>query len=282
MNKVVGFPRLAGGAGRLGNQLWEIASTLGIARDLGAEVRFPEWDYAPYFNVDPSLFGHSMEGVYDASNYATHIDPRARVYLQDFGLWQSIKEEIWEMFQPSEDAWNYLHAPQYDFIHTAEWSISLHVRRGDNVTHPIGIHPLRTLDYYKRAVDYLDPDSEATIIVFSDDIPWCKKHIEIAIDRDCHFVEGGMSRPEDWKREEYLSAPAMDWVDMQLMAQCDSHILSNSTYAWWGAFLATNGDVVYPSNWFGYKLNYIDASLMFPKGWVQIEDNPVGARGPRS
>jgi hypothetical protein len=277
----ISFPRLAGGAGRLGNQLWEIAGTLGIARKIGADVKFPEWDYAPYFDVDPDLFGHDVAGLPDAADYATHIDPRARVYLQDYGLWSFMRDEIWEMFQPSSKAWNVIYDPKWDWLHKLEWSIALHVRRGDNVTHPVGIHPLRTMGYYKRAVDLMDPGKEATIVVFSDDIPWCKINIEDAIGRECLFVEGNMSRPEDWKREEYLAAPPMDWVDMQLMAQCDGHIISNSTYSWWGAFLARGTPVVYPSNWFGYKLDYIDASLMFPKEWVEVEDYPVGIKTRR-
>ena len=40
---------------------------------------------------------------------------------------------------------------------------------------------------------------------------------------------------------------------MYLMSQCDGHILANSSFSWWGAWLGTNKDkkVIAPKNWFG-------------------------------
>src|SRR5512146_3125510 len=46
--KRISFSRL-GSHGRLGNQLFQIASTIGIAERAGAEAVFPEWEYESYF-----------------------------------------------------------------------------------------------------------------------------------------------------------------------------------------------------------------------------------------
>lgn len=277
----VGFPRLAGGAGRLGNQLWEIAGSIGLARKLGfPDPKFPEWDYMPYFQVPQHLFGHDMTGVRDISDFATHIDPRARVYLQDYNLWKDIEDEIWTMFQPTPLARRILDQMYESYYRIRDHTplLSLNVRRGDNVTHPVGIHPLRTMTYFKNAVERIDHDWDMQVVVVSDDIPWCKDHIEPVVGRRCVFLEGGLSRPHDYNPRAYKAAPAMDWTDLLFMTDCEHHIISNSTYAWWGAFLAASSIVIYPTNWFGYQLDYIDASLMFPSWWTEMEDLPIGRK----
>ena len=48
----ISFSQL-GKNGRLGNQLFQIHSTLGIAERLGATAAFPAWEYEKYF--EPSL-----------------------------------------------------------------------------------------------------------------------------------------------------------------------------------------------------------------------------------
>jgi hypothetical protein len=63
----------------------------------------------------------------------------------------------------------------------------------------------------------------------------------------------------------------MDWVDLQLMAQCKGgSVLSRSTYAWWGAFLSRNENVTMPTPWFGPRLSYIDTSLLVVPGWREV------------
>lgn len=268
------FRPLAGGAGRLGNQLWEIASTAGIARTRGEDFILPHWDYAPYFNVPKEFFGKVPGSAVDscATVQVNHIDDRAKVYLQDYNLWSHIADEVKEWFQPSDLAVDIL--SEWDDIFEAE-TLSVHIRRGDNVTHPVGIHPLRTMEYYMRAAAH---HPEADAIIFSDDIPWCQQNLTKVIAGDLIFIDGNPSRPPDSDQRAYRKAAPMDWIDLQLMANCDHHIISNSTYAWWGAFLSDDPAPIYPSNWFGFQLDYIDASLMFPDNWVEVEDYPKGMK----
>jgi hypothetical protein len=261
-----------GQAGRLGNQLWEIASTIGIAAKQGRMASFPPWEYQMYFSI-PEEFFHDEPGQ-DATQFAEHLDPRAQPYLQDYGLWKDHAALIREFFSPSQRALERLFDEDLTwFWHMGE-KISLHVRRGDNVTHPPGFHPLRSLDYYQAATATLP---ELPVVVFSDDIPWCQEHLPAALDRELHYYEG-VTRPREYlDRQKYLDSPVLDWIDLFLMRACDHHVISNSTYAWWGAFLSGDPAPIYPSNWFGRKISsYTDASLMFPPHWRELPDPTAG------
>lgn len=100
-------------------------------------------------------------------------------------------------------------------------SCSLHVRRGDYVGHPT-FDNICTPTYYSNAIAEIKKcvKQDVHFFVFSDDISWCKKT----------FGTEGFS---------YIDCNhGMDsWQDMMLISRCKHHILANSTFSWWGAFL---------------------------------------------
>ncbi len=270
---MITFPRLSQ-AGRLGNQLWQVASTIGIAASRGDASALPEnWDYRPFFMIPDSHFGPQI-GL-DAGNLPEHIDERTRVYLQDFGLFKGVEWWIKELlrFSPHavEIATNEASVPLWEY--PRPWT-SVHVRRGDNVTHPPGWHPLRSRTYYETAIRKLP--SDGTVIVFSDDPNWCRENMTEWLGRDI-LVYDGVTRPREYvDRQLYESSPVLDWIDLYFMTLCDHHILANSSYSWWGAFLSNNRHPIYPSRWFGRNLPYVNASLMFPDGWIEVDDPTQG------
>lgn len=273
--------RNLGNCGRLGNALWEIASTLGIAASRGEEAIFPRWDYAPYFHVPEHLFGDVMPSAVEATEFVPHMDYRAKPYLQDWNLFSGIEETIRNYFKPSHLAMETIDDPKFDWFHLLDDPIAVHIRRGDNVTHPLGIHPLRSIQYYQDALQVVraDLDEEHPVVVFSDDIEWCKETLGKAFKHSTgggiYYMEGNPQRPQEHLPEFRGSLP-MDWVDLQFMALCRYHIIANSTYSWWGAFLSDNPHPVYPSNWFGWQLKYINADLMFPPNWQRVFDATQG------
>ena len=270
---MIAYPSLSQ-TGRLGNQLWEVASTYGLASARGDVPSFPVWDYQEFFSCPDEWFVTPCVGEL-ATDLVPHLDPRSRAYLQDFNLFKDVQGEVRNFLRPSLKADEILASYGLGRFNKR---ISVHIRRGDNVTHPQGYHPLRSWDYYRSALDLVDPDG--SIIVFSDDPSWCEEHFERETGRKpVQFFEAGGPRPREYvDRLEYENAPVLDWIDLQLMAECDEHILSNSTYAWWGAFLSANMSPIYPSNWFGWRLPYIDASLMFPEGWREVNDPTMEAK----
>lgn len=270
---MITFP-LLGQTGRLGNQLWQIASTLGIAHSRGEEASFPPWAYQEWFNI-PAGFFTNQPGT-PATDLVPYLPPQGQMYLQDYSLWADIDWQIHDWFQPSAKAAQ--HFLQYtDFWKLEPPVMSLHVRRGDNIyedgvdvrSWKAAYHPLRPMSYYREALALREPDYQS-VAVFSDDIEWCEEHFR----GDMFYFFHGTPRPKEHK-PEYHGAPVLDWIDLQLMTFCDLHILSNSTYSFWGAYLSHDRSPIYPWPYFGTALKELDAGLMFPENWTRLTHAPV-------
>lgn len=135
-------------------------------------------------------------------------------------------------------------------------AVSLHVRRGDYAKNPQtnATHGLCPVDYYRAAVQYVSERVERpNFFIFSDDIAWAKKHLEIGLSRQ--YVDHNHG--------------AESYNDMHLMSLCGHHIIANSSFSWWGAWLNPNPDkiVVAPMKWFANNNNIED---LLPQNWVSL------------
>jgi hypothetical protein len=264
--KFVTFP--LGEMGRFGNQLFQIAATIGIARRNGCSFVFPPWPYARHFEFPipqirwvrqferriPRTFGYE-EIVIDR---ATEL----------FGFFQSERyfahcaDEVRHYFTPHHALSELLEKGFGDLL--AAKTCSVHVRRTDYVGNPIW-PDLAADGYYERAMSQFDSDT--TFVIFSDDIEWCKARFS---SRSLFFVEA-------------LSAVE----DLFLMARCWGHIIANSTFSWWGAWLDPNPDkkVIAPARWIAGEVadpsvphrfrsgnfgGYFDTSDIVPPGWIKM------------
>jgi hypothetical protein len=118
-------------------------------------------------------------------------------------------------------------------------SVSLHVRRGDYVTNSATnkFHGTMSLAYYARAVEIVASMVERPhFFVFSDDPVWCQENLRL--DHPTSYVTQNTSE--------------FAYMDMWLMAQCQHHIVANSSFSWWGAWLNPSKEkiVVAPKQWF--------------------------------
>ncbi len=137
-------------------------------------------------------------------------------------------------------------------------AVCLHIRRGDLITSAIYNTSIGVLnwDYYQSALAYIKEQIvNPVFFIFSDDIEWCRRNIKLP--EQCHYMDDNIAGK---KAEGHL----------YLMKQCKHFIISNSTYAWWGAWLSEeqNKQVVYPKNW--YKDIKYNNPEMSPKNWKCI------------
>ena len=130
---------------------------------------------------------------------------------------------------------------------------SVHIRRGDYITHR-DLGGICDEAYYRRALSMLAKrNHKCPLVVFSDDILYSK---ELLGDyKSAIFC--------DWNNG------ISSWMDMALMARCAHHIIANSTFSWWGAWLGnTNGTTIAPSLW--TKNPNFKSTNIIPNNWTRL------------
>jgi hypothetical protein len=133
-------------------------------------------------------------------------------------------------------------------------AVSLHVRRGDYVKNPAttALHGVCSLDYYNAAVEHIFSHIDNPIFfIFSDDMPWVKQNLTIAA------------------ATHHISHNDRAYDDMHLMSLCKHHVIANSSFSWWGAWLNASTDkiVVAPKQWFAHSGN---TDTLLPPAWVKL------------
>jgi hypothetical protein len=244
---MVTFGKL-GRYGRLGNQMFQVASTIGIAKANGYEYAFPEW-----VNYDAVERFGSKEDVNVGEWFPKWKElPRLDREMADYHIpWG------WHGFN-HPDGWNYVGHMQSEkyFAHCSDYirelftfskpsprinATAVHVRCGD---YGSDYHPICSREYYREAFDLVP----GPYVVFSDD---AMKAYDIVPKSDLYHIG-------DTKNT------------LQQMVSCRRHIIANSTFSWWGAWLAQSEQVVAPRTWFGPAASHLDTSDIYCNGWAVI------------
>jgi hypothetical protein len=142
-----------GQSGRLGNQMFQIAATIGVARKNGLECVFPPWDYADYFRKPVPQSAQLPEtDVYWEASFA-YNDIRLCRPTDLAGCFQSeryfkhCEAEVRSYFLPRAELLASLEGPYRELL--SRPTCSVHVRRGDYVLYPEYVD-LAATDYYGR------------------------------------------------------------------------------------------------------------------------------------
>ena len=261
---MIGFDYL-GKAGQLGNQMFQFAAIKGIAQNRGYDTCIPKHNQKHHdgigniltieldnvfdiecqrstigsdilteqrFDFDETLFNNcpdnvSLYGFFQTEKYFKHIEDTIR---RDFIFKKRIRDECKEIVEEVFD----------------QDPIALHIRRGDFLINS-GNHHNLSIDWYEKALKKFDPDRE--VIIFSDDIFWASAQELFKPDR--FIISDGNS----------------SYHDMFMMTQCSDFIIANSTFSWWGAWLANTGRVIAPSKWFGPNNAHLNTKDLYPSHW---------------
>lgn len=262
---MLGFNHL-GKIGRCGNQMFQYAALRGIAAKHNYDFCIPEVDYKnewadhqlfeafllpnlkhrkmlsgnyyqeKQFHYDEEYVNNcpdnvNLYGYFQSEKYFAHIEDSIR---EDF----TFKPEI---LRPCLET--------YDSIGST--AISLHVRRTDYVEKATD-HPPCSLEYYEAALNHFNVN--LPVLVFSDDIEWCKQQKLFESDR---FL---------------FSENTWNLVDLCMQTLCKYHIIANSSFSWWGSCLANSEKTVAPKKWFG-DTGYTATNQtqdIYRKDWIVI------------
>jgi hypothetical protein len=273
-----------GSNGRLGNQMFQYAGLRGIASHHGFDWLIPR----------PESYGDSNYGLFDCFEMSSvneknfgHLNAQSIAtgqfhfsqeffdncpdnvnlhdYFQSSKYFSNIEDQIREDFTFKADILN----PCQEIMSDLESPIFIHVRRGDYVNSQ-NAHPVCSVEYYKEALTHFD--DEVPVLVFSDDIEWCKKQ-ELFSDDRFMLSEYQERYPQTCDTNDGKQNALIPYFDLCMMSLCSGGIVANSSMSWWGAWLINNPtqSIIAPNPWFGPQYNKYYMGDLLPDSWVEVQ-----------
>lgn len=247
-----------GKKGNLGNQLFQIASTIGIAEKNNQEYCFPFWDYADYFEFNFNTCSNIDDWISIRENKFNYYNWEVAHENYDLNGWLQTESyfsnsNIKNVFKfKTEFEENLLEKQKHLFT---QKTILVTVRRGDFVNNPNFFQ--LTYKYYLTALlTHFENLNQYNIIFASDNINYCKNHFSFL--PNAYFLEN-LSPIEQ----------------MCLGSKFDNYIISNSTFSWWMAWLGEkkNSKIIRPIHVFdGEYLKDYNESDFYPNRWIQHDE----------
>jgi len=263
----------------LGNQMFKIAVAYAYARDTGRILRIikekkdkdkPEargtyWTTAltncVQFLVDTIDNNHK---IYKETTYVKYLQ------LPDFignnvlldgwfitpKYFNKYQDDIRSLFYPSPESIEKVYNLYGKYI--SKNTVTVHARRGDYVRFAAEFGPL-TVEYYKNATNIILENilNPIFLLVSDDDSYWSTiiEHITV------------------FQQYEYIIVPRdslTDYETLALFSQVKNLIIANSTFSWWGAYLADTNMVVAPKQWVGPKSIVRDWNDIYCDNWIRV------------
>lgn len=259
---MIGFKQI-GKCGRFGNQMFQYAAILALAKNKNYEYAI---SFANNSNDEFSNFvlGEAFEylSAKDCSNISF-----PRIAIENIQHYNDVYDPTFHNLPDNVEVFGYFQSEKYfkkyreDILKEFKFKnwiiynanlirnqfsnecIAVHVRLGDYLKQQHN-HPICSAEYYKQAFEHLPKDK--TVLLFSDNLPMARNLLGfidkiVPINSNCKYT------------------------DMALMNMCEYHVIANSSYSWWGAWLSNSKIVIAPSKWHGENSDH-----GVPKSWKSI------------
>ncbi|MEN9524276.1 MAG: hypothetical protein RL536_345 [Candidatus Parcubacteria bacterium] len=195
------------------------------------------------FGYDPDVFFKGkntyFDGFWQTEKYFKNIESEIRKEVTVINPLSDYSQGISDRIQKSN-------------------AVSLHVRRTDYVTHAASnaFHGVCSPEFYREAIDYIaERVSSPHFFIFSDDYDWVVENFKF-LKYPYLCIKNGADK---------------NYEDLALMSHCKHHIIANSSFSWWGAWLNPRKDkiVIAPKRWFANSPKQSTVDLL-PESWIQL------------
>lgn len=263
--------------GRLGNNMFQYASSLGIVNSLQLpdsvtfcmhpQFNLPYLEEAVEGPLLPNCDQDDLKTMWEIGDpqYATHHEVKLppceedqctyalKGYFQSWKYFEKYKSSVRKQFQFKPEIRQQVQ-DYFTEIGNAPIKIGIHVRKGDMAIRDDFYLRDPPLSYYQKAMAHFsDFYGSIQFIVVSDDPDWCEQQ---SVFRDAVIVRNH-------------TAP----VDMALLSLCHHVIMSRGTFGWWAAYLSGSKAVYYkdafvlehPEN-----LGRVNLDDHYPANWIGL------------
>ena len=233
--------------GGLGNQMFQYAAGVSALKEY-QQFTDLKIDTSFYNNQKRKIIENGLTGrgydldLLNIKYNQIETTPEGSVMLkgwfQHIDEFSNVIDEIKNQFTFSISFPDYIEGLK-DKIDSSENSVCVHVRRGDFISNPTAyVHNEHmNSEYYQNAMNIMENTyNNLTYYVFSEDIEWCKENIKNK-NYEVIYVDDTYSGERDSGH-------------MYLMQSCNNHIIANSTFSWWCAFLGESKLTIGPKKWY--------------------------------
>lgn len=290
-----------GRKGRLGNQLFQLAALKGLSLKHNHKLLVPKWHYSKYFDLEGCFEEGTMSPIKTVDEPHYHyaelpVEGKGihdlNGYFQSEKYWQDNIAAIKQMFSFKQ---GFAESVRQKYAQALagfkKQKIAISIRRGDYVGNPN--YAQLPITWYFTALNKYFPDwYNHNVIIFSDDIPYCKLHFGGF--ENVHFAENTFNNID---KRLYFKENESAIEQLCLMSLCDHFIIANSTFSWWGAYLGEKKHTVivrptehldgnlkannntkdyYPAHWKEYegeKIDLKDVTFMIPVSYDHNDRN---------
>ena len=243
--------------GRLGNQMFQYAALFSVGLTRGFEIGIPKGTkLSEVFQIPNAIqlkdirvnkLYKEKDFLFDPSIFLIPDECDILGYFQSGNYFNLCKEAILKEFKFKKDI------EEKSNLFLTKFSgkdlCSLHIRRGDykNLSN---YHTNLGSEYYQHAIKVVNDNiKNKHFLVFSDEPEWCKKNLS----------------GDDFTIIDIFD----DAVEMCMMSKCKVHIISNSSFSWWGSYLSNSPAVIAPKSWFGPE-GPKNWETIYERGWIVI------------
>lgn len=220
-----------------------------IGPERGVRRRLLTWLGRP---IEKSVFREKRTFIYDPTLLERQTDTYLIGFWQSFRYLESIRDSLRLELKVNPDGarWRWC----AEEISRSTNPIAIHIRRADYLHKSSGFQPLPILYYHRAIAQMLNGIVDPVFFLFTDDAAWLRNEFMPAsgIPHAMIVSDGGLK----------------DYEELLLMARCKHHIIANSSFSWWGAWLGIHPEqaVVAPKSW-----NGVDETIplvdLIPPSW---------------
>lgn len=272
--------------GGMGNQLFQIITCISYGLNNRKKIIIPYYEKSPGITPRPTYWNNLLKpfvvftnkhntnsiphkmSIYKEIQFAYDKIPTFDDSLYLKGYFQSYKyfddniSKILQMLRFDDRKNEIFQENRLYFDGVINDICAIHFRLGDykNLQE---YHPLLDITYYNDALTRLCESKNISRVLY-----FCQEHDNEIVLHHVNTIQDSFPHIDFVK----VSDTICDWKQMVMMTLCNHHIIANSTFSWWGAYLSSspNKKVYYPNVWFGPKNSHHNIDDLFPYEWEKI------------